>query len=110
MKTQAVLFSSPGVVETCSVDLPELGPREIITEAIVSAISPGTELRMLQGHYGTAGKFPYVPGYNAISRVVEIGSAAKEWRVGDLVRRGGKVGRATAAAGRRGRVQARDRG
>ena len=85
MKTQAVLFSSPGVVETCTVDLPDLGPREILTETIVSAISPGTELRMLQGHYGAAGKFPYIPGYNAISRIVEVGSAAKEWHVGDLV-------------------------
>ncbi len=36
------------------------------TVDIVSAISPGTEIRMLAGHYGAAGKFPYVPGCNAI--------------------------------------------
>ena len=85
MKTQAVLFSAPGVIETCTVEVPDLGPREIMTESIVTTISPGTEIRMLAGHYGAAGKFPYVPGYNAISRIVEVGSEAKEWRVGDLV-------------------------
>jgi 2-desacetyl-2-hydroxyethyl bacteriochlorophyllide A dehydrogenase len=85
MKTQAVLFSAPGVVETCTVDVPDLGPRQIMTETLVSTISPGTEIRMLAGHYGAAGKFPYVPGYNAISRIVEVGSEAREWRVGDLV-------------------------
>lgn len=85
MKTEAVLFSAPGVVETTTVELPELGPRDILTEVIVSTISPGTEIRMLNGHYGAAGQFPYVPGYNSIARVVEVGSEAKEWRVGDLV-------------------------
>ena len=85
MKTQAVLFSAPGVVETCTVNVPDLGPREIMTETIVSTISPGTEIRMLAGHYGAAGKFPYIPGYNAISRIVEVGKEATEWRVGDLV-------------------------
>lgn len=79
MKTDALLFSAPGHVETCTVELPPLGPREILTEAIVTAISPGTELRMMAGHYGAAGKFPYVPGYNAISRIVEVGSEAGAW-------------------------------
>ena len=85
MKTDAVIFTSPGHVETCTAEVPALGPREIMTETIVSAISPGTEIRMLAGHYGAAGKFPYIPGYNAISRVIETGSEAKEWRTGDLV-------------------------
>lgn len=85
MKTDALIFSSPGRVETYTVDVPPVGPREILTEAIVTAISPGTELRMLAGHYGAAGKFPYLPGYNAISRVVEVGSEARGWKPGDLV-------------------------
>jgi len=85
MKTDAILFASPEEISTCQVEVPEPGPNEIMTETIVSAISPGTEIRMLHGHYGTEGKFPFVPGYNAIGRVIRVGSKAAGWREGDLV-------------------------
>ena len=39
---------------------------------------------MLAGHYGTAGAFPFVPGYSSVGRVVEVGAAVRGWRVGDL--------------------------
>jgi threonine dehydrogenase-like Zn-dependent dehydrogenase len=40
---------------------------------------------MLAGHYGAAGKFPYVPGYSSVGEIIEVGAEAKGWRVGDLV-------------------------
>ena len=40
---------------------------------------------MLAGHYGTAGKFPFVPGYSSVGRIIAIGANVLGWRVGDLV-------------------------
>ncbi len=87
MKTTAnvVLFDSPDHVSTGTATLKECGPEELVCETLYSTVSPGTELRMLAGHYGAEGKFPYVPGYSSVGRVVEVGTRAAGWKVGDLV-------------------------
>lgn len=82
---QAIVFTSLGEVSLTHHSLPECGPSDIVTETLYSTISPGTELRMLAGLYGAAGQFPYVPGYNSIGRVLQVGENAKGYRVGDLV-------------------------
>ncbi len=80
-----VLFEDINRVGLGTALLKPCGPDEIVTETLYSTISPGTELRMLGGHYGAAGKFPYVPGYTSIGRVIAVGERAGAWRVGDLV-------------------------
>jgi 2-desacetyl-2-hydroxyethyl bacteriochlorophyllide A dehydrogenase len=39
----------------------------------MSGISPGTELRCLRGEQPGQAAFPFIPGYNGIGRVVEVG-------------------------------------
>lgn len=85
MKTQAVIFDSKGVVRVGDVSLPPCGPTQIRARTLFSFVSPGTELRMLGGHYGAEGRFPFVPGYASVGRVEEVGAEARGFRVGDLV-------------------------
>ncbi len=80
-----VLFEEINKVGLGTAVLNNCGPEELVLETLYTAISPGTELRMLGGHYGAAGKFPYIPGYNSIGKVVSVGEKAEGWRVGDLV-------------------------
>ena len=81
----AVVFTAPNEVTVATVERAACGPKELIIRTHYSIVSPGTELRMLAGHYGTEGKFPYVPGYASIGEIIEVGSEAKGWRIGDLV-------------------------
>lgn len=83
--TSAIRFDQENVVSFGSHPLPPAGPTELVVKTLYSMVSPGTELRMLAGHYGAAGQFPYVPGYNAIGRVVAVGDRVVGFRVGDLV-------------------------
>ncbi len=84
-KIPAVVFTSPDQVTVGSVQCAPCGPTEIVIRTLYSTVSPGTELRMLAGHYGAGDKFPYVPGYSSVGEVIEVGAEAKGWRVGDLV-------------------------
>lgn len=83
--SDVILFQDVNSVSVGAARIKEVGPDEIMCQTLYSTISPGTELRMLAGHYGTAGKFPYVPGYTSIDRVIEVGSNVTGFRVNDLV-------------------------
>jgi 2-desacetyl-2-hydroxyethyl bacteriochlorophyllide A dehydrogenase len=85
LASNVVLFEQINRVSTAQVSLKPCGPLELVCETLYSIISPGTELRMLAGHYGTTGKFPFIPGYSSVGRVAEVGAKAAGWRVGDLV-------------------------
>ncbi len=80
-----VLFDDINKVSVGTATLKECGPTELVCETLYSTISPGTELRMLAGHYGAQGKFPFIPGYSSVARVVSVGAEVTGWRVGDLV-------------------------
>jgi len=67
-----VLFEGINKVGLGTARLKECGPDEIGTETIYSAVSPGTELRTLAGHYGAADKFPFIPGYSTVGRTLRI--------------------------------------
>ena len=69
----AIRFDREQTVSLGSHPLPACGPSDLVVETLYTMISPGTELRMLAGHYGAAGRFPYVPGYNSIARVIATG-------------------------------------
>ena len=85
MKTQAVVFAAKEKIEMREVDLPPLGEDQMLTKTIYTFVSPGTELRVLSGCYGSEDHFPFVPGYAVISRVIKVGSAVKNFRVGDAI-------------------------
>ena len=85
MNVQAVVFDKGEQISIRDIELPEIQSNQIRTETLYTFVSPGTELRCLTGHYGAAKNYPLVPGYSAVSRVVEIGSEVKECKVGDLL-------------------------
>lgn len=69
MKTTAIIFTAPGHVELADIQLPDPTGQELLVETMLTAISPGTERRVLSG--GQAGAtFPLVPGYMNLGRVI----------------------------------------
>ena len=85
MKIQAVVFDKGEQISIREIGLPEIREDQLRTETLYSIVSPGTELRTLAGHYGASEHFPIIPGYATVSRIVEVGSKYKGYRVGDLV-------------------------
>jgi len=84
-KTPAIVYEAINKVAIRQVELAECGPGDLLCETIYTFVSPGTELRVLGGHYGAQDKFPFVPGYSAVGRVVAVGKEVQGYRVGDLV-------------------------
>ena len=85
MQTTAVIYDEIDSIRVGKVTLPECAPNQLVAKTIYTFVSPGTELRVLGGHYGAAGKYPMVPGYSAVSEVVSCGSEVKGFRKGDLI-------------------------
>lgn len=84
-KTTAVIYDAIDTIRVGEVTLPECKPNQLVAKTIYTFVSPGTELRVLGGHYGAAGNYPMVPGYSAVSEVVSCGSEVKGFRKGDLI-------------------------
>ena len=85
MKTKAVIYDAIDTIRTGEVTLPECGATQLVARTLYTFVSPGTELRVLGGHYGAAGNYPMVPGYSAISEVVSCGAEVKGFRKGDFI-------------------------
>ena len=73
MKTKAVVFPAKDQIEIREVETAPLAPDQILTETLYTFVSPGTELRTLAGFYGADKKYPMIPGYSAVCRVIEAG-------------------------------------
>jgi threonine dehydrogenase-like Zn-dependent dehydrogenase len=82
MRVKAIVYKAPREVGVDHFELGPCGPQEVLCETIYSFVSPGTELRNLSEFNKT---FPCIPGYSYVGRIIEVGSAAKGWRVGDLI-------------------------
>lgn len=85
MKTKAIVYDGVDQVRLGEVTLPPCGPKQIVARTLYTFVSPGTELRVLGGHYGAAGNYPLVPGYAAVSEIVEVGVEVRGFRVGDRI-------------------------
>jgi 2-desacetyl-2-hydroxyethyl bacteriochlorophyllide A dehydrogenase len=84
----------PGPYEVAfeTFDVPAPGPVQILIETEATAISPGTELAIYTGIHQwlkdpsrTWPKFPFVPGYSGVGRIVAAGEAVENWRIGERV-------------------------
>src|SRR3954468_18337015 len=80
---RALIATGPGKLEIGETDLPAFGPRQLLVETRVSAVSPGSELRVL--FEGT--RFPRVggTGYMASGIVRQVGSDVAGFMPGDAV-------------------------
>ncbi len=93
MKRQALYFMGPGKVAVQDEPLDPLEPDQVLVRTRLSAISPGSELLVLQGDApeglrvdetieALSGefRFPLKYGYAAVGEVVELGRAASaDW-------------------------------
>jgi bacteriochlorophyllide a dehydrogenase len=73
MKTRCLLFTNPGVVEVGETEIPDPGPGEVLLRTLYTAVSPGTELRVLAGQQARRPEFPVIPGYTATAEVLAAG-------------------------------------
>jgi 2-desacetyl-2-hydroxyethyl bacteriochlorophyllide A dehydrogenase len=91
MSNPGVVFPVAGQVEFQEQELLPPGPEELLVRTRRSMISPGTELTILSGEFpensawAAYGRFPFLVGYSAAGVVVEMGSAVRSVKVGDLV-------------------------
>ena len=84
-KTQIIVATAKSTVTVGLVDLPAVGPNQVLVETHCSAISPGTELAFLHHKPNTPGHYPYYPGYSACGYVVEKGEGVTSLEIGQRV-------------------------
>ncbi len=97
MKTTRIVMPEPFKVQVETVDLKEPGPTQVLIQTEASAVSSGTELAVYTGVHQwlndptrTWPRFPFVPGYSAVGRIVAMGNTVNEFAVGDRVIWGGR--------------------
>lgn len=79
MRNPTVVFTAPGQVVVEDRPLPVPAAGEVLIQTHRTLISTGTELTILNGQFppqsrwADYGRFPFVPGYNHIGVVVEVG-------------------------------------
>ncbi|GAB4110183.1 MAG: zinc-binding alcohol dehydrogenase [Roseiflexaceae bacterium] len=78
------------VIET--VELADPGPDQILIATEASGVSPGTELAIYTGIHqwlndptNTWAKFPFVPGYSAVGRIIAAGRNVSRFKEGDRI-------------------------
>jgi 3-hydroxyethyl bacteriochlorophyllide a dehydrogenase len=86
MKTSAVIFERPGEVALRQLALSVPGPDDVVVEAVASGVSTGTEKMLFNGTMPAfpGMRYPLVPGYETLARVIEAGSGS-DHKEGDLV-------------------------
>lgn len=80
----AITFTAPNQVAIGRFALPAMQDDQLLLRTHYTFVSPGTECRVLDGHYGAAGRFPLIPGCCAVGEVIAVGAKCPGWKVGDL--------------------------
>ena len=92
MQGHRVVMSKPYDCHVETYEVPEPKAGEILIETEASGISAGTELAVYTGVHQwlndptrTWPRFPFVPGYSGVGRVIGLGSQVSDYAVGDRV-------------------------
>lgn len=73
--TQAIVIPEAGRVELQQVTLTDPGPDDVVVHTALTSISAGTERMLLAGRLPHPMlRFPVVPGYETVGRVVSLGA------------------------------------
>ncbi|CAN1561403.1 Tdh Threonine dehydrogenase and related Zn-dependent dehydrogenases [Fimbriimonadaceae bacterium] len=75
-KSRALLFTAVDVVELAEVQIPHPEVGEVLVRTDFTCISPGTELRCFAGLQPGLDGWGYIPGYAAVSTIVEASESA----------------------------------
>lgn len=86
MKYRKIYVTAPWEIEFREEEFTEKieGPNDVIVENMYSHLSAGTEMACVSGIEGWF-NIPDVPGYTAVGRVLEKGSAVEHVAVGDII-------------------------
>lgn len=87
MQAKVIRFEAKGQAVLADFELRAPGPGEVLIENDFSAVSAGTERANLVGlpNTSTASGFPFIPGYSAVGRIIEVGDGVEGLQLGDLV-------------------------
>ncbi|HET7119748.1 MAG TPA: zinc-binding alcohol dehydrogenase [Solirubrobacterales bacterium] len=82
----ALTFPERGRAEIVDATVPICGPSQILTQALYTGITNGTERNQLLGGNYNPGHWPvtYI-GYQHVGRVIEVGERVEGFAVGDVV-------------------------
>ncbi|MBI4244041.1 MAG: zinc-binding alcohol dehydrogenase [Planctomycetes bacterium] len=78
MNAKAIVFEKPFTVSIGEVRVPEIKDDEILVQTLYTGVSTGTELRILRGEETNASKFPLIPGYSLVGKVIEKGKKVRK--------------------------------
>jgi 2-desacetyl-2-hydroxyethyl bacteriochlorophyllide A dehydrogenase len=97
-RRRAVYFTAPWEVSIQEDDLPHPGPGQVLVKALLSGISPGTEMLIYRGQFpagmpvdtsipdlANGFRYPLKYGYSLVGKVVEAGPEIDPIWVGKLV-------------------------
>ena len=85
MEVNAIVFTGVEKVELGKVTLPELSADQLRVEAVMTCLSPGTDLRVLAGKQAGEWNWPVVPGYSMVGQVIDLGAEVTDFSIGDRV-------------------------
>lgn len=86
-----IIFPEPNKIEVESFEVGEPRENEVLIETEATLISTGTELTALTGKFPANSawsayvKYPFIPGYSGVGRVIKCGSNVRGFSVGELV-------------------------
>lgn len=85
MRGKRVVWPERAKVDIEEFEIPSLNDDEVLVESECTLISPGTERAFLLGLPNTRGGFPSRPGYSNIGRVIAVGKAVTNCKIGERV-------------------------
>ncbi|KAM9807006.1 enoyl-[acyl-carrier-protein] reductase, mitochondrial [Syngnathus typhle] len=87
-RCKALVYTNHGdpahVVQLQNVDLPPLGPKDVLVKILAAPINP-SDINMIQGTYAILPDLPAIGGNEGVAQVVEVGGQVTSLQKGDWV-------------------------